>query len=161
MDHIIPPLKPGESGTGVANLQDALSLLLTRGVFRALEPIGGGGADERERFAQPLAEERAKQIYGNATQRLVLYLQLQEGLGDRLQGVVDEKTAAVLNRILKELGALEGDGVDEYVVKGTVTYTGGEPAADLIIRARDRDVRTYQSLGREATTGPDGRYEIR
>jgi hypothetical protein len=34
----------------------------------------------------------AAQVYGANAQRLVLYSQMQNGLGDHLQGVVDDKT---------------------------------------------------------------------
>src|SRR5258705_3464946 len=55
---------------------------------------------------------------------------------------------------------MESSG-DGFIVRGRITTPDGQPAPSLIVRARDRDVRTYQSLGRDATTGPDGGYEIR
>jgi hypothetical protein len=52
-------------------------------------------------------------------QRLVLYSQMQNGLGDHLQGVVDDKTAALLNRCLKNMEAFTTEKI--FVVTGVVT----------------------------------------
>jgi hypothetical protein len=47
----------------------------------------------------------AAQVYDANAQRLVLYSQMQN-LGDHLQGVVDDKTAALLNQMLEKYGRL-------------------------------------------------------
>lgn len=53
-----------------------------------------------------------------------------------------------------------GDG---FIVRGRITTPDGQPVGGLIVRARDRDLRTFQPLGvgPDAVTDADGRYEIR
>ncbi|MDA8142227.1 MAG: neuraminidase-like domain-containing protein [Desulfobacteraceae bacterium] len=48
----------------------------------------------------------------------------------------------------------------EYLVRGTITRADTQPAADLIVRAFDRDLRKAQMLG-EAKIDRAGHYEIR
>jgi hypothetical protein len=152
------PLKSEMQGPTVADLQEALRLLLDRGAIRTLDSPNRPTAEELATLGQRLAEERAQSVYGKATQRLVLYVQLQEGLGDGLGGAVDEKTAARLNEILKRLGAFET--VEGYVVRGTVQDASGNAMPGVVVRASDRDLRRREPLG-EARTNEGGNYEIR
>src|SRR5882724_4256948 len=46
-----------------------------------------------------------------------------------------------------------------FVVRGHVRYATGAPAASLLVRAYDKDMRREQFLD-EATTGHDGSYRI-
>src|SRR6266566_9335852 len=154
------PITPQQSGPEVANLQDGLRLLLERQVIRALDPPNSPTAEELADLTVRLGQERAESAYGDATTRLVQIVQLQQGLGDNLMGAVEKTTATVLNRLLKELGALDGPSGDGFVVKGRVTLASGAPAPGLVVRARDRDLRTFQPLGEPAATDADGRYEI-
>src|SRR5262245_65451996 len=149
MQPIVAPINIEDSGPQVANLQDALRLLLDRGVVRSVEPPNRPTAEELAKLKEGLAEERAQSAYGKVTQRLVMYVQLQEGLGEGLGGAVEEKTAVRLNEILKRLGALVDD--EPWVVKGIVR-AGGKPRADVKVTAYDRDLRTRQRLGVEALT---------
>jgi hypothetical protein len=160
MDRLVAPLNPGDTGPQIANLQDALRLLLDRGVIRSLDPPNSPTAEELAKLGQRLSAEREQSIYGNATQRLVLYVQLQEGLGDGLGGEVETKTAALLNRFLKKLGVLDEPPTNEFTVKGVVTQANGEPAVGMEVRAFDRDLRTRGQVGQMNVTGEDGRYEI-
>jgi len=150
-----------EAGSGLANLQDALSLLLDRGAVRSLDPPDSPSAPDLTELRDLLAEERAESTYGKATRQLVRIIQLQQGLGDDLAGVVDEQTAAMLNRLLEGLGAFGDAPAGELGVRGRVPYAGGAPAPGLVVRARDRDVRTYQNVGHETVTDLTGWYEIR
>jgi hypothetical protein len=161
MHKIIAPLNAGDGGPEVANLQDALRLLIERGVIRSLDPPNRPTADELGKLEQQLTRERTQSLYEKASQRLVQIVQIQQRLGDNLSGVVDERTAEVLNRLLEKLGAFDDTGTEEFTVKGKVTLVNGSPAVGLIVRARDRDLRTFQPLGTDAITGPDGGYEIR
>lgn len=150
---IAPLLNPGSKGKDIANLQDALQLCLDQ---RAILPNDEGA---RRELSAKLKRERSEQIYRDATTKLVGVFQDEQKL--QVSHEVDEPTADVLNRLLKELGAFEEPVVDEFVVRGKVTRADGTPAAGVIVRARDREVRTFQPLGTDAVTGPDGRYEIR
>jgi Tc toxin complex TcA C-terminal TcB-binding domain/Neuraminidase-like domain/Salmonella virulence plasmid 28.1kDa A protein len=155
------PIKPDESGSPVANLQATLSLLLDGGVVPDLDPAEGARAEALPELGRRFAEERARSTYGKATRELVRIVQVQHGLGDRLGGAVDERTAAVLNGLLEKLGAFDDAGAGAALVKGRVTLVGGAPAVGFVVRAHDRDLRTSQELGGEAVTDADGRYEIR
>jgi Tc toxin complex TcA C-terminal TcB-binding domain/Neuraminidase-like domain/Salmonella virulence plasmid 28.1kDa A protein len=161
MQAIQATIKPGDSGAEVANLQDALRLLLDRAVIRSLQPPNEPSPDELAKLGDVLGDERGQSQYGEATLRLVRILQIQHGLGDNLEGIVEERTAALINHFLRKLGELDtGDGEAEFVVRGRVT-SAGAPVPNVIVRARDQDVRTFQALGDDARTDADGRYEIR
>jgi len=155
-------IKPGDTGPQVTNLQDALSLMLQRGVVKALDPPNTPTAQDLAELAKRLVHERAIGSYDGATQAIVRFVQIQGGLGDGLGGVVEETTAALLNKVLSDLGALDPPAPDgeSFVVKGRVTHASGAPAQGLLVRARDRDVRTFQPLGDQDVTDADGRYEI-
>jgi hypothetical protein len=73
--------------------------------------------DEINTLVAGVKLELAAQVYG--AQRLVLYSQMQNGLGDHLQGVVDDKTAALLNQMLEKYGAFTTEKI--FVVTGVVT----------------------------------------
>lgn len=155
------PIQPGESGPQVVDLQDALSLLLDRGAIRSLDPPDSPSAADLAELRALIAEERAESTYGKATRQLVRIIQLQQGLGDDLGGVVDEQTATMLNRLVEGLGASGDPPAGERVVRGRVTYADGAPARGFPVHARDRDVRTFQTVGHEAVTDANGWYEIR
>jgi hypothetical protein len=158
MQPIAATLNPGDTGPQVANLQDALRLLLDRSVIRSLEPPNSPTTEELAKLGQRLARERAQSTYGSATQRLVLFVQLQEGLGDGLGGAVEETTARRLNEILTGLGAF--DATQGPVVRGTVRDANGNPVPGVIVRAIDRDLRHWELLGRPTVTKERGSYEI-
>src|SRR5262245_21693869 len=131
MDRIVATLKPESIGSQVANLQEALQLLLDRGVIRTADPPNSPTAGELAKLKEGLAKERDQSVYGKVTQRLVLYFHLQEGLGDGLGGAVEDKTAAHLNKLLNGLGAL--DAAPEWVVRGTVRDANGNVLPGLIV----------------------------
>ena len=158
MGAIVPPLEPSQSGAGVANLQDGLQLLLDRSIIRTVQSPDRPTAEELAGLAVALAVERAESIYGRATERLVQIVQLQNGLGDNLRGVVDDATATVLNELLRSMGAIEDDA--GLIVRGTVKTAAGQPIRGAIVRAFDRDLRKEQPLG-EVETNDLGEYTIR
>jgi len=160
MQPVVAPIKIGDSGPQVANLQETLRLLLDREVIRTFDPPNSPTAEELSELGQQMSTERTQSTSGNSTQRLVLYVQLQEGVGDGLGGAVEEKTAVRLNEILKGLGAFD-PATGEFIVRGKVMRADGTLAAGVIVRACDRDLRKFQPLGKEAVTNLDGRYEIR
>ena len=162
MHAIEAPIEVGQNGPDVANLQDGLQLLLERQIIRALDPPDSPTAEELADLAAKLREEQTESFYGDATQRLVQIVQLQQGLGDNLMGAVEKTTAIVLNRLLTKLGAFDGGGGDTpFSVQGQVTLPGGGAAVGYIVRAVDRDLRSLQPLGTDALTDTNGHYEIR
>ena len=121
------PIKPGERGTQVANLQDVLQLLLDRVV------ILRDKEQERRDKTAALKNERAEQIYGKVTQELVNIFQ-DEWL--QTSGAVDESTATTLNAILNEWGLLDRtDAPQSYVVSGQVLREGSLPMRGVKVRA--------------------------
>ncbi|MCP9448641.1 MAG: neuraminidase-like domain-containing protein [Nitrospira sp.] len=157
MNKITFPLKPQMRGQKVTNLQDALQLLLERGVIKALKPPNRPTADELRALAEALRAERASKVFGDATRQLVFLLQIQNGLGDGRGGVVDEPTAALFNRLIDKLTGEERR--PEFVVRGTVRDVDGHPVMGALIRVFDRDMRREQPLG-STRTDANGRYRI-
>lgn len=106
MQPIQAPITPNSPATLVAQLQDALTLLLERDVYRF-------DVDRRARFLTGLQGERGR--FSDFTQKLVGVFQEQHQLP--VTGAVDEATAKSLNAVLRELGALDPENDLTGVVK--------------------------------------------
>jgi hypothetical protein len=96
MNKIISPLKFTDSGTAVADLQDALLLLLSKGIIPIAQP-------ERRAVEERVRVERANAVFGVETRKLVAAFQGQQ---QEPSERVDERTAALLNVELERAGAL-------------------------------------------------------
>jgi hypothetical protein len=159
---IVPPLEPNDSSSQVGNLQDALLLLIERDVVHSLDAPDYPSADQLAGLAETVASERADGRFGEATRSLMLIVQIQQGLGDNLNGVVEVRTAAMLNRILRSIGALEDES--SYSVQGHVLRPGsddrpGRPVGGVVVQAFEQDVVEATFLG-QATTDAEGWYRF-
>ena len=157
MNPVIAPINPGDKGSSVSNLQEGLIALITQGVIRSLDAPNYPTADEIKKLTEELRMEKEQAIFGEATRELVLILQVQQGLGDNLIGRVEEKTADVINKLLKLSGEL-GNGED-YEVSGRIMDVAGKFLTGMRVQAYDRDLRKEQLLG-EAITDAEGHYQI-
>jgi hypothetical protein len=157
MQVIVATIKPGETGVAVANLQDAILALLGHQLIKALDAPNRPTKDELMKLADGLKHEREGSNFREATQQLIRFFQIQQGLGDNLNGVVEDKTAVKLNEILKSLGLL--DGMQEFTVAGTIGFVGIRPEGSITAIAFDRDLRTRQRLG-AAVIDTNGKYRI-
>jgi hypothetical protein len=90
------PLQPGMQGSAVADLQDALLLLIERQVIKTFPAPNRPTVEELQALAQRLKQERTQSTFGDATRELIRYFQIQQGLGDQLAGVVEAKIVAAL-----------------------------------------------------------------
>jgi hypothetical protein len=152
MKPINPPLRSGDQGPEVANLQDGLRLLLEKRHFQMPD-------DERKFLSDGLQREQdVDRLYGGATAMLVTRFQKQSGLPLSTEAVVDQPTADALNRLLDELTG-PGNGHPAFVVRGTVRLADGSPAAGVAVAAFDRDLRSEEPLG-NTLTDESGGYEI-
>ena len=108
MKPVISPLKSGDHGADVANLQDALLLLIDKGLIQ-LTPA------DVQTFKNLLSQEQQGQAYKGGTSKAVVIFQQQHHL--QPTGAVDAPTADAFNQILKDLGALDAaeDGWTEVV----------------------------------------------
>lgn len=158
MQSVRAPIKPDELSSQVVNLQTALLFLLERGAWKAFDPPDSPSNDELKELTEKLRGEQVARVFGKATRQLLVYFQVQQGLGDQLRGVVEETTAKRLNELLSHFGVMFD--VEGYVVSGRVTNTKDQPQAGRKVVAYDRDLRHPQRLG-DSATGADGRYEIR
>src|SRR5262245_44438569 len=93
MKEITFPLKAGSKGPDVTNLQEAIGVLLGRG-------IGSADSTARNELATALQREQATATYGPVTAKIVSLFQGTRRL--RPSGEVDEATAAALNAVLRE-----------------------------------------------------------
>jgi hypothetical protein len=153
MNKITFPLKPDMKGSTVADLQDALQLLLDRGVL-----LRDDEAAPRELTAA-LQSERAGQTYGKTTSKLVGIYQEQRRF--QSSGAVDEPTAEALNALLNEWGLLDRtDAPKSYVVSGQVRREDRLPVPGVKVRALHESDRGAIRLGEDATDAA-GRYTIR
>jgi Tc toxin complex TcA C-terminal TcB-binding domain/Neuraminidase-like domain/Salmonella virulence plasmid 28.1kDa A protein len=155
MHKITAPLKAGDGGPEVANLQDTFLALLERQVIQPLVAPNRPTLEELQKLAEVLKQERSQSLFGKATQQLLIYYQVQQGLGDNLRGMVEDKTATKLNEWLKSIGALDNPETAGFVVRGHVTGA----SADQFVRAYDRDFRTEELLG-DSPIDLHGNYEI-
>jgi peptidoglycan hydrolase-like protein with peptidoglycan-binding domain len=108
MKPVISPLKSGDHGADVANLQGALLLLIDKGRIQL-------SAAEAQSFKNRLSQEQQNQTYNGGTSKAVGIFQQQQHLQPTV--VVDAPTADALNQNLKDLGALDAavDGWTEVV----------------------------------------------
>lgn len=153
MNKIIFPLKRRMQGPTVADLQDALKLLLDRGALLASDEAA------RQELSEALQRERAEQTFGGATSKLMGWFQEER----RLQptGEVDEATAMALNALLNEGGLLDQAAASQsHVVSGQVLREDGLPVQGVQARAFHEPARGAIRLG-EDTTDAEGRYTIR
>ncbi|MBD2114975.1 MULTISPECIES: neuraminidase-like domain-containing protein [Cyanophyceae] len=147
MQPISFPLQFGQQNLEIANLHKGLRLLLDKQIIQLSE--------QQQSLEEELANEEREQRYGDATAGLILTFQWQTaGLPAEDGRLVDEATARALNEALTQLGAF-----DQRVVKGKVYLADGSPVVGVIVRAFDRDLRRFESLG-ETTTDQVGYYEI-
>ena len=149
MSKIISPLKLRLQGSAVADLQDALQLLLDQGVL-----LHENEAARRE-MAEALKRERDAQSYSETTARLVAAFQKQRAIPET--GEVDERTAAALNNAISH--SPETPLEFQYLVRGQVLYRRGLPIPGLTVRAFDRELRDEIELG-TANTDENGNFEI-
>lgn len=94
-------------------------------------------------------DEVRRFLFGPGTSRAVSEFQQKNGL--EANGIVDEKTAAVINR--------DFDRERPRTVKGLVTDENGNPLPSLLVSVVDKDLRREEPLGQTSTT-KDGHYEI-
>jgi hypothetical protein len=152
MNKIIFPLKLRMKRPEVADLQDALQLLLDRSVVLA--------NDERVRreLSAALKPERDRQTYDRTTHELVSIFQTERRL--QPSGEVDEPTANALNRLLQEWGLLDREPTPKtFRIAGVLRFADGAPASQTKVSAFDRDLRNEQPLG-EGQTDRSGAYRI-
>lgn len=159
MQLIIATIKFGATGPLVANLQGVLQAMIEHGNIIPM-PAGERPTEkDLQKLVEKLKDEQAQSVYGESTTQLVSYFQLQNGLDDNLKGqVVDEKTADMLNKFLKELSLL--DQPDAFTIRGVVKDSNGKPQPDLTVIAFDKDLRYEEALGAPATTNPLGVFRI-
>jgi receptor-binding and translocation channel-forming TcA subunit of Tc toxin/ABC toxin-like protein/neuraminidase-like protein len=153
LHRITPTLKINDTGEEVANLQDALRLLVDKDRLK-IEDLS-----TKETLLHELARERDSQFYGDGgTFQLVRRFQAQQRLSET--GEVDAPTAGALNKLLEELGAIEEPPQFEFLVQGQVQSTNGGLGAGMTVCLFDRDLRSEEKLG-EVTIDEQGGYEIR
>src|SRR5215207_5618338 len=153
MNRIIFPLEAGRRGPEVADLQDALQILLDRAV------ILRDDAGARRELSAMLQRERAEQFYGNVTIKVVATFQEESRLEP--SGNVDEPTARAINAFLQEWGLLDQHAQEQpLVVSGHVRRNDDLPLKGGLVRAFHESEWGALRLG-EDTTDAEGRYTIR
>jgi hypothetical protein len=111
--------------------------------------------EELKTFGFSIPEnEIAEGVFGQGTEQAVKEFQQKDGL--QMSGIVDQETAARINRKGQGPGS---DSAESFVVKGRVVYADGKALADGLVRAFDKDLRSEELLG-ETTTDEEGRYAI-
>ncbi len=159
MTAIVAPLRSGQSGPQVANLQDALLALVDHRIIRTGRAPEGPTAEQLEILTERVKVERAGARFGEATAALVDHFRRQQGLGDGRSGLVDAATAEALNR------RLDGDGgggvptTDGRAVRGVVRLADGSGAGGLAVSVFSRALRAELPLGKGATD-KGGQFDV-
>lgn len=158
MNKITYPLKKGDKGLSVVNLQDALFVLLEQ---EAISPV-----NRRQLLVWKtgLASERTTKTYGTTTSAIVSQLQQDQNI--QPDGDIGPQTTVVINKRLHEWGIIEhpiGPENYDYNVQGHINEVdnwGSEnPVVGHLVKAIDRDLRHEQGLG-ETVTDRQGYYNI-
>ena len=152
MNKITFPLKQQMQGPAVADLQDALQQCLERKIVFPADDTA------RRELTEALKPERAGQVYGSATAKLVSTLQDVRSLP--ASGEVDEPTAKVLNELLQGWGMFDTPATAVRIVSGAVRREDGVPLHGVRVRARHETDSGPILLGEHATDA-QGRYTIR
>ncbi|GLV54150.1 hypothetical protein KDH_09990 [Dictyobacter sp. S3.2.2.5] len=151
MKPVISPLKAGDHGADVANLQAALLLLIDKGSIQLSEA-------EVQTFKNLISQEQQAQIYKDGTSKAVALFQQKQHLAQST-GTVDAPTAAALNQMLKDLGALDGaQNGQRPLVAGQVVQDDRTPFRGTVILFYEAEQGSIR-LG-EDVTDPEGRYTI-
>ena len=151
---ITPPLRRNDLGEGVAHLQECLLLFLEKGVIQASEQEGLF-------FQEVLKGEQQKQVYSDATVKLVEWFQEQYSTRFHLPvtGEVDAPTADALNSFLKDLGLIQPVQDDVvFEVKGKVVSRVSASIGGLRILIVDKGVGGDVQLA-ETSTNEGGNYQ--
>ncbi len=157
---IIATIKAGDTGPQVANLQDALLVLLERKIIRPLDGPNRPTLQDLQKLTESLKQERAQSLFGKTTAQVIVYFQVQQRLGDNLGGVVEEKTAAKLNELLKSVGAFDNPNPPSFRVHGhVVSASSKDPVAGLRVEAWDKDL-IFDDLAGADVTGEQGDFHI-
>lgn len=90
-------------------------------------------------------------FFGSTTFLAVQEFQSLHGL--EATGIVDDRTATLINKEVDELGAAR------FVVRGEVSHANGERQSGVIVRLLRKGLRRDESLG-QTTTAPTGAYSI-
>jgi hypothetical protein len=88
MNSIQATLKPGDSGANVVNLIQSLLLLIEHSLMKTFDSPNQPTEDELAKLVVSAKQELAQQFFGKATQKLIQHLQIQNELGDKLDGTV-------------------------------------------------------------------------
>lgn len=158
MRPINPPLKQGDRGAEVINLQDGLRLLFAQ-LPEVLRPI----AQDLQFFMEPIAREQLAQNYGPATSKFIINVQARLHLPQT--GNMDAVTAELLNGMLKELGAFTDapppPSVSDFEITGSVSSPDRAGVGGLRVVIVDKNPGPDAAIpGAEALTDPTGRYKI-
>jgi hypothetical protein len=158
MQQIIAPIKHSQAGAVAANLIECILFLIEKNLLKILDAPNAPTQNEINLLVASAKLESTAQMYGEASQKLVFYFQVQNGLGDQLRGGVDDKTASFLNKILEKYDAFNIE--KNYVVTGIITNskTGAE-VVGVVVCAFDADGAVRTSLG-QTTTDSKGHYRI-
>src|SRR6266542_2370579 len=151
MTPIIPPLKSGDRGRAVANLQDVLLLLIEKGL---IQPT----SEEQRQLPDALRSEQQAAGYGNGTARAVTLFQEKHRL--QTTGAVDAPTADAINNFLQELDAIRPDrDALVFTVDGKVVSPNRAGVGGLRVVIVDRNVGEDTGVAlAQATTDDDGSY---
>jgi len=153
MNKITFPLKLRMQGPAVADLQDALQHCLDRGAILATNEVA------RRQLLAMLPSERAAQMYGESTGKVVSTFQKEKNL--QTTGEVDEPTASALNALLKQWGLLDqvtGPAPTGYQVQGKVASLVSAGVGGLRVVIVDKGVGGDAQLA-QATTDDGGAYQ--
>jgi hypothetical protein len=153
MKPIVAPIRPGDQGVEVANLQTGLIALLRREAIRA-EPV------RRDDLLRGLGDEQRPEAYLDATKESVHLFQQQHHLRDG--GDVDNETAEAFNALLRDFGLLddrEPPDQAEYRVEGRVFSRISPGVGGLRVVIADKGVGGVVSLA-ETRTDESGAYQV-
>ncbi|HBP89132.1 MAG TPA: PA14 domain-containing protein,virulence plasmid 28 protein [Nitrospiraceae bacterium] len=150
MDPVTFPLQRGDEGPAVANLQQALLLLIDKEVLRL-------SANLRPSLRESLVAENSQKKFESGTAKTIGTFQEQYQLPSTSQ--VDAATSEAINRVLRELGVLTPDQNSLYRVDGKVVSRVRAGVGGLQVRLVDKHVGTDVRLA-DTQTDAGGSYHI-
>lgn len=123
MYRIVPTLKFGDVGPDVVNLQQGLRFLIDQGCISTYQPPESPTADDLSALSKQLIIEYTNSHFGDATQNLLFFIQLQNGIGDNLKGMVVENTTAAKLNLLLETNNIVWNSLSRWSIVASLEYS--------------------------------------
>ena len=128
------------------------------------EPFATGVSDAAGEAAFERFEQLRREAFGDQRPEITVQVQRQgqpvKVVHKPFRWEMFDATDGILRFLVSAAAPVLEEKKKDFIVLGRIVLGNGEPAPSVTVHAYDRDLRSETLLG-QATTGEEGRYEIR